>query len=293
MDNKNINLKLLIIDDEADFRRATSQGLSRRGFTVSEAANGKEALEMIRQSRPDVVLLDQKMPGLSGIETLTQLRAFEPDLPVVILTGHGDYQTALAGIKLEIIDFMQKPVDIEQLAARIRKLMEKGAEEPMREPTIEELMAPSSLYPKVYDDQPMASVLGVIYQSYTKAVPEKSPYGQVRSALVYDRNEKFLGIVRFSDLLKLMIPPFLADSPYASFFTGMYLAQSKVVGKLNISSLVKKQVSVDAEAPLLEAIHLLVEHKLINIPVLKDGKLIGVLRGRDIILATARLAGAL
>ncbi|PKK83055.1 MAG: hypothetical protein CVT49_10500 [candidate division Zixibacteria bacterium HGW-Zixibacteria-1] len=293
MDNNKTKLNLLLVDDEADFRRATTQGLSRRGFNVEEACGGEEALEKIKKQRPDVILLDQKMPGLSGIETLQRIRKNDPTLPVIILTGHGDYYTALAGIRLDITEFMQKPVDIDQLAARIHTLLEKGAEQPMTEPTIAELMAPPSLYPKVYIDDPLTTVLKAIHEAYTKPVPETSKYGQVRSALVFDRNENFLGLVRFSNLLSLLIPSFLSDSPYASFFTGMFLAQTKVFGRLTISGLVKERVFVDVEAPIMEAIHLLVEHKLINIPVLKDGKLVGILRGRDIIVETARLAGAL
>lgn len=284
---------LLLVDDEPDFRRATLQGLSRRGFLVTEAASGEEALEIIARSRPDIVLLDHKMPGLSGIDTLQRIREIDDTLPVIILTGHGDYQTALAGIRLDIIDFIQKPVEIDHLANRIRVLLEKGAEPRLTEPTIAELMAPPSLYPRVYVDEPLRSVLRAIYDAYTKPVPEGSEYGQVRTALVFDRQELFLGMVRFSDLLRLIIPSFLSDSPYATYFTGMFLAQAKVLGSQDISSLIKKQVTVDVAAPIMEAIHLLVEHKLINIPVLKGGTLVGILRGRDIIIASARLTGAL
>ncbi len=286
-------LRLLLVDDEADFRQATSQGLSWRGFDVIEAASGEESLEIMKKIKPDVVLLDQKMPGLSGIETLQKIRETDSSLPVIILTGHGDYQTALAGIKFDIIDFMQKPVDIDQLADHIRSLLEKGMEKPLKEPTIADLMAPPSLYPRVYIDDPLTVVLKAIYDAYTTPVELNNKYGQVRTALVYDRSEKFIGMVRFSDILKLIIPPFLSDSPYSSYFTGMFLAQVKVFGKQNISSLVKKQIFVDVNAPIMEAVHLLVEHKLINIPVLKDGELVGILRGRDIIVETARLARAL
>lgn len=280
--------KLLLVDDEIDFRKATSDTLQRRGFDVTEAADGETAIELIRHERPDVVLLDLKMPGLSGIETLQKIREIEPNLPVIILTGHGDFETAMAGIKLEIIDFIQKPVDIDLLGSRIRTLLERGEEEPLREPTIAEIMAPPSLYPRVYIDEPLISVLKTIHSAYIKPIPEGSRFGQVRSTLVYDREENFVGLVRFSDLLKLVVPSYLEDSPYASFFTGMLLAQCKIIGHANISSLVSKQVFVDLDAPLMEAVHLLVEHKRINLPVIKNGKLVGIIRGRDIILQIAK-----
>jgi DNA-binding response OmpR family regulator len=291
MDIQNKKVRLLIVDDEADFRQAVSHGLSRRGFDVAGAASGEEGLAVLRQSLPDVVLLDQKMPGISGIDTLKEIRKISEELPVIMLTGHGDFHTALAGIKLEIVDFIQKPVDIDQLSERIHNLLARDSGDLMREPTIAELMAPPDLYPKVYTDEPLTSVLKAISDAYRRSIPIDSVYGQVRSALVYNREEEFKGMIRFSDLLRLLIPDALRDSPYASFFTGMLLAQSKVFGKRTIESLVKKQEFVDIDTPLMEAIHLLVEHKLINVPVVKQGQLMGILRGRDIILATARLAG--
>jgi DNA-binding response OmpR family regulator len=291
MSNDSSIVKLLIIDDEADFRQAVSLGLSRRGFQITEAADGERGLKAIRTALPDIVLLDQKMPGLSGLDTLKEIRKISDRLPVIMLTGHGDFNLALAGIRLEIVDFIQKPVDVEQLSERIHRLLTRKGDDAMREPTIAELMAPPDLYPKVYTDEPMTSVLTAISRAYRKPIEQDSTYGQVRSAVVYNRKEEFQGMIRFSDLLTLLIPEALVDSPYASFFTGMLLAQSKVFGRKNIESLLRKQVVVDVDTPLMEAIHLLVEHKRINIPVVKDGKLVGILRGRDIIIATARLAG--
>ncbi|MFH2035307.1 MAG: response regulator [Candidatus Zixiibacteriota bacterium] len=281
-------IKLLLVDDEESFRQITSTTLGRRGFVVTEAIDGESALKEIEKNVPDVVLLDLKMPGLSGIETLQKIREIEPSLPVIILTGHGDFNSAMAGIKLEVVDFIQKPVDVDQLGVRIRTLLAKTEDKVLREPTIAELMTSPSLYPKVYSDEPMNQVLKAIRSAYLKPVPEDFQPGQVRSALVYDRAEKFIGIVRFSDLLKLIIPSFLGDSPYSTFFTGMFLAQCKVAGNRKIDELVSKQVFIDIELPLMEAVHLLVEHKLINLPVLKNGELVGILRGRDIILETAR-----
>ena len=188
MEKEKNKLRLLIVDDEDEFRQATAVTLQRRGFEVAEAADGQSAIKAVGLERPDVVLLDLKMPGLSGIETLEQLRKIEPAIPVIILTGHGDFDSAMAGIRLEIVDFIQKPVDIDLLGKRIKTLLEKGDDKPLREPTIAEIMAPPSLYPRVYIDEPMVSVLKTIYSAYIKPTPEGSRFGQVRSTLVYDRD---------------------------------------------------------------------------------------------------------
>ncbi len=291
MDRDLAKLKLLLVDDEDDFRHATSKTLGRRGFTVTEAANGVEALAAIRRECPDIVVLDLKMPGMSGIETLQEIREMEPALPVIILTGHGDFEAAMASIKLKVVDFLQKPVDMDQLGARIHALLEQGAEKPLREIAIAELMVPPSLYPRLYEDEPIAAVLEAFRKAFYQPVPEGIQPGQVRSALIYDRNDKFLGIIRFNDLLSLLLPPFLVESPYSTFFTGMFLAQCKLMGNRSISELIEDQVFVDVQAPLMEAVHLMAKHHLINVAVMREGELVGILRGRDIILEIARSKG--
>lgn len=291
MSNEINNLKLLLVDDEEDFRRATSTALGRRGFTITEAANGEEALIAIKRERPDIIILDLKMPGMGGIETLQHIREIDASLPVIILTGHGDFQTAIAGIKLQIVDFLQKPVDVEQLSVHIRNLLERDTKILLRERTIAELMVSPSLFPRVYANQSLDVMVKTFKDSFIKPAHDDIHQGEMRSILVYDRNENYAGLIRYTDLLELALPSFLEDSPYSSFFTGMFLAQCKVVGKSEISELLTDQVSVYEDTPIMEAVHLLHKHHLINLPVLKDDKLVGILRARDIIIEIAGIMG--
>lgn len=282
---------ILLVDDEADFRQATSKSLNRRGLEVEQAADGEQAINRVREKHPDIVLLDLKMPGMSGIETLKEIRAIAPSLPVIILTGHGDFTNALAGIKLEIADFIQKPVDIELLCEKIMKILERGAEKPLRECTVKELMVSPSRYPRLNIDQPMEKVLEAMKEAFFKPWKEGAEPGQIRSALVYDEKDNFLGIIRFADLLKLVLPAFLGDSPYTTFFTGMFLAQCKVIGNRDISELMGQLIYIDIDAPLMEAINLMVHNHLVNLPVMSSGKLVGIIRERDIIMEIARVMG--
>jgi len=288
MNIEKTRLKLLLVDDEDDFRRATSTALTRRGFDVTDAPDGMKALEAISHDRPDVVVLDLKMPGLSGIETLQKIRETEASLPVIILTGHGDLEAAMAGIKLEIVDFLQKPVDIDRLASHIRKLLDRNIDTTMRERTIAEIMAPPSRYPRIYIDQPVSDAIAILRETFYRPTAEGVQPRQVRSALVFDRTERFLGFLRFIDILKLVLPKFLEDSPYTTYFTGMFLAQVKLIGQRSIHDLMGELVCVDVHEPILSAAHLMVHHRMINLPVMDKGKLIGVLRDRDIILEIAR-----
>jgi len=286
------SIHILLVDDEAEFRQSTSVTLGRRGFKVSEAADGLSALEAVKQSKPDLLILDIKMPGMDGIETLKRIRQFAPKVPAIILTGHGDYDTAMAGIKLEIVDFIHKPIDIDELGIHIQKLLSAEDAGPLRERTIAAVMATPNQYPRIYIDQSVGEALEILKEILSKPVEIGERLGQVRSALVYERNGDFITMIRFTDLLKITAQPFLFDSPYTTFFTGMFLAQCKAAAKWTVRELVgDERHSIRLHAPLMEAVHLLVKHKLINLPVIESGNLVGVLRARDLVLEIQRIIG--
>lgn len=277
-------IPLLLVDDEEDFRLAARTTLERRGFAVTEAASGEEAMASLERFRPEIIVLDLKMPGLSGIETLQKIRELDKALPVIILTGHGSFQDAFSGIQLEVVDFLQKPVDMDLLGIRIHQLLEHRGGPPLRESAVAELMVPTKLYPRLYIDQPVDAALEILRSVFRESRgPTRGEARRTRSALVYDREENFIGIIRFSDLMKLVLPPFLGESPFTTYFSGMLLAQCKLVGKRKLNELMCETVSVDLHAPLMQAVHLMVQHHLVNLPVMDQGELVGILREKDII----------
>lgn len=283
-------LRVLLVDDEEDFRRSASRALSRRGVVVREAADGVAALIAVRSERPDLVILDLRMPGMDGIETLRRLRGIDDSLPVIVLTGHGSLHDALAGIALEITDFLQKPIDLDALAERVRELVARGARpRPLRERTIRELMRNPDAYPRLLLDQPVREVVETLCDAFLNTVERQGP--GVRSARVFDAKGAFVGLVRFSDLLKLVLPGYLRESPYSSYFTGMFLAQCKVIGQRRLEDLLGPDIRVEVDAPLMEGVHLMVVHRLITLPVMDGDRLVGVLTERDVILEIAGAMG--
>jgi DNA-binding NtrC family response regulator len=118
-------IKMLLVDDEEEFLLSSSRALARRGFEVDVAANGVTALEKIEQNSYDVVVLDVKMPDIDGIEVFLQIHKKLPDLPVILLTGHGSLEDAFQTAKAGIADYLAKPVDIDVLAEKVRKAMTK------------------------------------------------------------------------------------------------------------------------------------------------------------------------
>jgi CheY-like chemotaxis protein len=281
--------RLLLVDDDEDFRQSTSRKLSERGFDVAEAARGEEAVERVSTASPDLVLLGLERGGVGGIETLQRIRQRTRSLPVVILTGHGNLKDALAGFSLEIADFLHKPIGPDELVAAIRSVLARPPEHRrLREKTIAELMVSPSLYPRVYADQPIHDVFHVLVDSFLRPPDEEARRLGLRSALVFDREDRFRGLVRFSDLLKLVLPGFMSDSPYFRYFTGMFVAQCKLVGQRTLEDIMGERVSIDVEAPLMEAVQLMVTRRVISVPVMRGEALAGVLRERDVVLEISR-----
>jgi len=274
---------VLLVDDEEEFRQATAAALHRRGYQIDEAASGEEALIMLRTQIPDVILLDLKMPGLSGIETLSKIREFAPGLPVIILTGHGTFNDALAGIKLEIVDFIEKPANIELLDIRIKKMLAAETVLPLRERKVSELMVSPALYPKLYIDDTIKTAAQAFKQAIYPVEAAKSKPPATRSAVVVDRQEKFVGLLRFQDILKGILPNF-SSSPYSSFFTGMFMAQCKTISRTLVADILDQNITIEMYTPLMEAVHLMVKHHLNTLPVALGENLVGILRQNDLVL---------
>ena len=115
MDSRPEPLRALIVDDEEEFVHALSERLRLRGIDASGATTGQEALDLVRKASFDVVLLDVRMPGLGGLKIIEGIKAAFPNLPVVLLTGHGSTQDAEKGMHLGAYDYLMKPVDIDDL----------------------------------------------------------------------------------------------------------------------------------------------------------------------------------
>lgn len=117
--------KILIIDDERAIRKTLSEILSYEGFKVEEAADGEEGLKLFNVTNFDVVLCDIKMPKMDGIEFLTRVTEKNPDVPVIMISGHGTIETAVDAVKKGAYDYVAKPPDLNRLLITIRNALEK------------------------------------------------------------------------------------------------------------------------------------------------------------------------
>ncbi|MBF0606251.1 MAG: hybrid sensor histidine kinase/response regulator [Candidatus Magnetobacterium sp. LHC-1] len=117
-------VNILVVDDDPDIIRLFSLRLPPLGYQVTTASSGEEALDLIRQVAPHIVLLDQEMPGLDGLNTFLSIKALWPELPVVMCTGHGSVELVRVFMLKGGQDFIQKPIlDFETLDFRLRKIL--------------------------------------------------------------------------------------------------------------------------------------------------------------------------
>ncbi len=121
------NAHILIVDDEALYRQLLTSRLGRAGYRLSEAENGDAALECAARSPVDLALVDIKMPGMDGIELLQRLKALDPLIEVVILTGHGHVDTAISAMKLGAFDYLSKPYKLTELDIIVERALERRA----------------------------------------------------------------------------------------------------------------------------------------------------------------------
>jgi two-component system KDP operon response regulator KdpE len=121
-----ISAKILIVDDEPQIRRVLRTTLTSQGYTVAEARTGDEALEQIRSERPDLILLDVNMPGISGLETCREIRA-SSDIPIIMLTVRGTEKDKVQALDAGADDYVTKPFGSEELMARIRAGLRRAA----------------------------------------------------------------------------------------------------------------------------------------------------------------------
>ncbi len=116
---------ILIIDDEKSIRRSLSEILSYEKYHTETAENAVEALKLIEDKEFDAILCDIKMPEMDGIEALPKMLELKPDTPVIMLSGHGNIDTAVEAIKLGAFDFIEKPVDLNRLLITLKNALDK------------------------------------------------------------------------------------------------------------------------------------------------------------------------
>lgn len=116
---KKVDARILLVDDEEEFVKTLAERLEMRGLKVTGATSGQEAIKLADRQEFDAVIIDLAMPGMDGLTTLKHIKAHHPDTEIIMLSGQGTIKTSTAAIKLGAEDFLEKPVNIDELLDKI------------------------------------------------------------------------------------------------------------------------------------------------------------------------------
>jgi DNA-binding NtrC family response regulator len=146
-----MKIRILLVDDEKEYVETLAERLRTRGYHVTEAFSGDEALEKLKEFNFDITILDVQMPGMSGIEALGEIKKLKPLTEVLMLTGHGTIETAIDGMKMGAYDFLLKPCKMDLLLEKINGAYERKSEheERIRKAMVDRLStSPMSVFEK-------------------------------------------------------------------------------------------------------------------------------------------------
>jgi DNA-binding response OmpR family regulator len=286
-------IKVLMVDDEEKFRLTTKKILNRKGFDTLLAAGGEKAIELLKEE-PEVVVLDIKMPGMDGHDTLQEIKKRRPDLPVIMLTGHGALPSAQEALNQGAYDYLTKPCDIDLLTSKITDAYRHSkVEVDFEEKTVREVMIPLEDYTTLDQNSTIREAVFKLRESFVAKVSTNNimETGH-RSLLVYDDNGKIIGILAIIDLLKTIMPaylsapkPSMADSIQYSpmFWSGMFKRETSRLASKSIKDVMSPAPSsIDANANLMEAAYTMIKLNQRRLTVEWSGEIVGVIREQDL-----------
>lgn len=296
-------IRVLMVDDEAQFRATTRKILNRRGFETIMAANGKEAIEKLAEN-PDVVVLDVKMPDMDGHQVLEEIRKRRPALPVIMLTGHGDLPSAREALAQGANDYLSKPCEIDLLAAKIKEAGKSAdAPLPVDEATVGDVMIPLEEYTTVKEKDTVREAVQALRDSFASRVStSRLMETGHRSVLVFDDRGEMKGVLAITDLLTAIMPaylsapkPSMADSIQYSpmFWRGMFKRAVRAMADTPVAALMQSAPeAIDAEANLMEAAYMMLNRRARRLIVRRAGRIAGIVREQDLFFEIEKMLRA-
>ena len=293
-------IKVLLVDDEKRFRASTEKVLVRRGFRVATAGTGEEALERLAES-PDVVILDIRMPGMDGLTALREMKRRAPEVPVIMLSGHGSEDAARVALDQGAFDFLAKPCDIDLLAAKLHEARRWARlPEGDGERRVGEVMIPLADYTTVaLDDTVEEAMTRLRFSFAAMAANDSIMETGHRSLLVTGADGGVLGMVAITDLLDAIMPryltapkPTLADAIQYSpmFWVGMFTREVVRLRNVRVSDIMSPVPhDIAADASLMEAAYQMVQKGARRLVVTRHGGIVGIIREQELCFEIDRL----
>ena len=292
-------IKVLMVDDEERFRSTTSKILERKGYEVSMAGSGEEALDILKKTTHDVVVLDIKMPGLSGEEALPKIKEIDADIQVIMLTGHGGMESAKKTLVKGAFDYLNKPCDIDLLSAKINDAYTAVHTRIPREKTAAEIMIPIEDYTSVQADSTVREGIEVLKDAYEKFLSTGKIMESGHRAIAVFEGSKVVGVLTMQKLLEAIRPeylsapkPSMAESMQYStmFWTGLFSTQVKKLKERKISDVMREcPPAVAADANLMEVADTMYSEGRRRVVVEENGRVIGVIREQELFYEISKI----
>ncbi|MDY0131797.1 MAG: response regulator [Desulforegulaceae bacterium] len=290
-------VKVLMVDDEARFRETTSKLLQKKGFEVTMAESGEEAIEIVRKQPQDVVVLDIKMKGMDGHAALSKIKEIDSEIRVIMLTGHGSADSAEKALKEKAFDYLSKPCGIDILSMKIREAYDDRYHlEKKKEKKAFDVMTWIENYSSVSMNATVKEAMTILLASFKPSLTSESfIVSGHRSIIVMNDKQEQIGLLTIYDLLESIRPgylsapkPSMADSvQYSSmFWDGLFTLQTKKIENKKVSELMsEKPPIVDKDANLMEVADLIYTSGRRRVLVKDKDRVIGIVREQDIFFA--------
>jgi CheY-like chemotaxis protein len=293
-------IKVLMVDDEERFRITTAKILERKGFQTILAESGEEALEKIKE-KPDVVVLDIRMTGMDGEETLAKIKQSNPEIPVIMLTGHGERPSAERTLEYGAFDYLTKPADIDLLTYKINEaILFGGGVKKDQEMVVGDLMIPIGEYVVLGPDATLKeAILKLRDAGQPTEATEKLMQTGHREVLVVDKGG-IVGMVSMKEIINAVRPPYLdqmrnydagTSMRYSHiFWNGMLSMRLKEMTSGRLSEImVPPPPPVDKNANLMEVCDLMHETSARRLMVTEGKSVVGVIREQELFFEMVRI----
>ncbi len=232
-------MHILIVDDEASQRNLLAGFLEKKGYTITTAASGKEAIEKNRTTGFDLAILDLKMPEIDGIETMAQMKDIDPETYFIILTGYGTIESAVEAMKLGAYDYLNKPVNLDELELMIERIYEEQTVhrelEILRDEAEEEFKSESFVAESKKMKEVLSIVLRVAKSDSTVLVHGESGTGkEVIARMIHKASSRKNN--RFIPISCAALPETLLESELFGYERGAFSgAEKRKIGKFELA----------------------------------------------------------
>ncbi|OIQ52340.1 Nitrogen regulation protein NR(I) [Pseudodesulfovibrio hydrargyri] len=294
-----VKIKVLMVDDEERFRTTTAKILARKGFDTILAASGEEALEKLAE-KPDVVILDVKMGGLDGHETLKLIKDKLPELPVIMLTGHGDMPGAKKALDTGAFDYLAKPCDVDLLSTKIQDAFEYATKAPYVEKLAKGIMIPLDEYTQIPLNSTVRDAITALEESmrHLLATDRLMDTGH-RSVVVTNPDGSVAGLLSPLDLVDAIRPgylsapkPSMADSLQYStmFWQGLFSSRVREIMGNPVRDIMSDTVPViNADANLMDVANTMITLPARRMLVREGNADIGIVREQELFYEIAKI----